>query len=88
MLLRKEVIGRCDCGRRRIFASAGAAIPAVLVALLPKCPVCLAAWFAASAGVGISAVAAGRLRVLLLVLGLAPVIYVLFRAKMSRLRLR
>ena len=82
MLLRGEVVTtRCNCARRRVFKGAGAALPALLIALLPKCPICLAAWIAAGSGIGISAGAAGGLRVFVMILCLTPLIYLLIRAR-------
>ena len=69
----------CSCERRRVFHGAGAAIPALLVALLPKCPMCLAAWIAAGTGIGISAGSASWLLVLAVTLGVAPLVYVSIR---------
>ena len=65
---------------RRFFEAAGCVLPGVMIALLPKCPVCLAAWLAV-AGVGLSASAAGVLRTLLLVLSVGPLIYLAARSR-------
>ena len=76
--------GHCGCAgtgspsrrlARRLFRAAGCALPGVTVALLPKCPACLAAWLALSTGVGLSVTGAGILRTLLLVVSLAPLIF-------------
>jgi hypothetical protein len=58
-----------------------------MIALLPKCPACLAAWLAVAAGVGLSVPAAGLLRTLLLVLSVAPWIYLAARAGSRRARM-
>ena len=47
---------------RRGMAAAGWLVPSALLALLPKCPVCFAAYFALATSVGISAVTAWYLR--------------------------
>ena len=56
-------------------------MPGVMMALLPKCPACLAAWLGLATGVGLSVPAAGLLRTLLLVLSLAPLIFLAARAR-------
>jgi hypothetical protein len=48
--------------RRRFFELAKLAMPAALLALLPKCPLCFAAYFAGLTGFGLSIAAAGYLR--------------------------
>jgi hypothetical protein len=64
---------------RRLMEAAGCVLPGVMVALLPKCPACLAAWLAI-AGIGLSAPAAGRLRSVILILGLVPMLYLAAKA--------
>lgn len=60
---------------RRLTEAAGWALPGVMVVLLPKCPACLAAWFVLATGIGLSAPVAGRLRLLLLIASLVPMLY-------------
>ena len=47
---------------RRLAGAAASVLPGTVLALLPKCPVCLAAWLTAITGAGVSAGAAARLR--------------------------
>lgn len=47
---------------RRICASAASILPGALAVLLPKCPLCLAAWLTLVTGIGIPAAYAARIR--------------------------
>src|SRR6267378_2232052 len=52
---------------RRVREFAGWIVPAAGLALVPKCPACLAAYIAVGTGVGVSVPAATYLRMVLLV---------------------
>jgi hypothetical protein len=58
-------------GRRSVagrgLEAVGWAVPSVVLALLPKCPLCLAAYVTLGTGVGLSVTAAGYLRLFLIV---------------------
>jgi len=56
------------CARRSIRQTAGWLAPAAILAVLPKCPLCVVAWVAAGTGLGLSLAAATYLRTLVILL--------------------
>jgi hypothetical protein len=57
--------------RRPIATIVGWILPATVLALMPKCPVCVAAYVAALTGMGISLSAAAYVRTSLIAMALA-----------------
>ena len=47
---------------RRLSTAAGSILPGAVLVLLPKCPLCLAAWLTVATGVGFSATGAAWVR--------------------------
>lgn len=71
----------CDEGaatrpaRRSCMALAGWVVPGTILAIMPKCPACLAAYVAVGTGVALSATVAASLRMALIALSLAWLSY-------------
>ena len=70
----------CCGSRRRALArrcggAAGWVVPASLLALMPKCPACLAAYVAVATGIGMSASAAAYVRTSAIVACAAALLY-------------
>ena len=67
------------CVKRRGTEAASWLVPGSLLILMPKCPVCLAAYVAAATGLGLSASAASDLRMSLIVLCIASLAFLAAR---------
>lgn len=64
---RNEADGKAHPPRVARFAWAKCSLPTIILALLPKCPACLAAYLALGTGISLSVAAASALRTLLIV---------------------
>jgi hypothetical protein len=61
--------------------AAGSAVAGVIAILLPKCPLCIAAWIAASTGIALPGVVAGSLRPLLATVCVLTALLLIRRAR-------
>jgi len=74
--------------RRRCRDVVSSVVPAVILASLPKCPVCVAAYVAMGSGIGLSLPVAAHLRTLLVILCATSLTYFIARQIRRRLRPR
>ena len=58
---------------RRIYGAAASILPGAVLVLLPKCPLCLAAWLTVATGIAVPAAAAAPVRGLIVVFWIAAV---------------
>ena len=66
---------------RRLSDTIRCAVPGTILVLLPKCPVCLAAWISVGTGFGISVSAAGYLRMALIIVCVGSLFYFVIKVK-------
>ena len=85
--------GRCCTGgrpsrrlARRLSEGAASLLPGAVLALLPKCPLCLVAWIAACTGVALPTMVASSVRPSLLIACVLPA-SLLVRRAIRRFRL-
>lgn len=69
---------------RRCCANASLLAPSAIVALLPKCPACLAAYLALGTGVGVSVSAAAWLQTVAIAMCLGSLVVLARRMGFSR----
>ncbi len=70
-------VGGTESGRlvRRLSEAAASILPGAALLLLPKCPLCLAAWLTVVTGIGFSAAAVAWMRGMLAAFWIAAVAF-------------
>jgi hypothetical protein len=73
-----QAVSKCGCpgGGREVVAWA---IPGVILALIPKCPLCIAAYIAIGTGIGVSVSTAAYIRFGLLIFCGASLLFLVTR---------
>ena len=64
------------CAARRVGGFAGWLVPAAILAVLPKCPLCFVVYFAMLTGFGLSVSSAAHIRALLILMCAASLVFV------------
>ncbi len=84
----RETIAAPTTFTRRCRDIAGWMVPSAILALLPKCPACLAAYIAFGTGVGLSMSTATYVRMLLVVVCISSLSFLVARRIARRFRRR
>ena len=82
---RNRTVPQAASWGRRCLEVAAWAVPSTILALLPKCPACLAAYVALGTGLGLSLATASYLRTGLLVLCAASLLFLIVK-RLDRIR--
>jgi hypothetical protein len=69
----------CESTVRRAVDLVAWIVPSAILALIPKCPMCLAAYIALWTGLGLSVAAAAYVRVLLIIVCVISVVFLAAR---------
>lgn len=74
-----DVVHRPAARASRLGEVAGWVVPSAVLVLLPKCPACVAAYVALATGIGISLPTATYLRVVMMVVCVAALVFIAVR---------
>jgi len=71
---------------RRLIDTIKCAVPGAVLVLLPKCPICMAAWISVGTGLGISVSVAGWVRIGLIIFCISSLSYFVISRIFVKLR--
>jgi hypothetical protein len=77
-------LAACECAGARSRAAVKWAIPGMILVLLPKCPLCIAAYIAVGTGIGISVSTAAYLRLGLIAICAVSLLFLVVRFLATR----
>ncbi len=87
-LLRRPCCDHVKLPRQRAAGLAGWIVPGLMLVLIPKCPACFAAYVALASGIGLSLPVASAVRITLIVVCIAALVYLAGKPVCRRLLVR
>jgi hypothetical protein len=74
---KRPAVTSCSCAKKR--CGGWGVLPGILLVLIPKCPVCMAAYVAIGTGISLSMPVATYLRLFLIILCVLPLTWIVIK---------